>query len=250
MDPFGTSRSRVRRDHALIAPDSFVPGPIPGWQGARGVVLFSPRMGAGFAQYLVQMNPGAVASPPALGVERFVYVLEGEVEVELTRGVPHALGPGGFAYLPPGGDVPLRSNSEGRLCVFEKRYELMGEVAPPEARAGADRDIPALPFLGDPDARFQVLLPDEPAFDLAINVFNYQPGATLPLVEVHVMEHGLLMLEGQGICRLGDSWYPVIAGDAVWMAPCCPQWFAAIGKGPARYLYYKDVHRHPLGPVA
>ena len=30
------------------------------------------------------------------------------------------------------------------------------------------------------------------------------------------------------------------------MAPFCPQWFVAMGKGPARYLYYKDVNRDPL----
>ena len=65
------------------------------------------------------------------------------------------------------------------------------------------------PFLGDPDAILKVLLPRDPRFDLAVNVFTFQPGATLPLVEVHVMEHGLLMLEGQGVYRLGDDWYPV-----------------------------------------
>jgi (S)-ureidoglycine aminohydrolase len=30
------------------------------------------------------------------------------------------------------------------------------------------------------------------------------------------------------------------------MAPYCPQWFVAMGKNPARYLYYKDVNRRPL----
>jgi (S)-ureidoglycine aminohydrolase len=30
------------------------------------------------------------------------------------------------------------------------------------------------------------------------------------------------------------------------MASYCPQWFVAMGKKPARYLYYKDVNRHPL----
>ena len=53
----------------------------------------------------------------------------------------------------------------------------------------------------------------------------------------------LLMLAGQGIYRLEDSWYPVTAGDAIWMAPYCPQWFVAMGKQPASYLYYKDVNR-------
>jgi (S)-ureidoglycine aminohydrolase len=30
------------------------------------------------------------------------------------------------------------------------------------------------------------------------------------------------------------------------MAPFCPQWFVAMGKGPASYLYYKDVNRDPM----
>jgi (S)-ureidoglycine aminohydrolase len=74
----------------------------------------------------------------------------------------------------------------------------------------------------------------------------YQPGASLRMVEMHVMEHGLIMLEGGGIYHLGNSWYPVTAGDFIWMAPWCPQWFGAIGKVPAKYLIYKDWNRHPL----
>ena len=50
-----------------------------------------------------------------------------------------------------------------------------------------------------------------------------------------------------GTYRLGDSWYPVEAGDFIWMAPYCPQWFGALGKRPAKYLIYKDWRRHPLG---
>jgi (S)-ureidoglycine aminohydrolase len=30
------------------------------------------------------------------------------------------------------------------------------------------------------------------------------------------------------------------------MAPYCPQWFVAIGKEPASYIYYKDVNRDPI----
>jgi (S)-ureidoglycine aminohydrolase len=116
-------------------------------------------------------------------------------------------------------------------------------VAAPKSIIGNAADVPCQPFLGDPDARLQVLLPDVPAFDLAMNIFTYQPGATLPFVETHVMEHGLLMLAGQGVYRLEDSWYPVAAGDVIWMASYCPQWFVAMGKTPASYLYYKDVNR-------
>ncbi len=247
MDPFGTSRSRLARDHALIAPASFVSAPIPGWQGARGVTLIAPVMEANFAMSLAFLEPGGVGGPAAPGVERFLFVLSGEVEVELSPGVRHALGEGGFAYVPPAGDCPLRATTASRLCLFEKRYARLPGVEPPEARVGSERDVVGTPFLGDPDARLQIFLPEEPAFDLAVNLFTYQPGATLPMVEVHVMEHGLLMLSGQGIYRLSDSWYPVQEGDAIWMAPFCPQWFVAMGKTPARYLYYKDVNRDPLG---
>jgi (S)-ureidoglycine aminohydrolase len=38
----------------------------------------------------------------------------------------------------------------------------------------------------------------------------------------------------------------VAAGDVIWMAPYCPQWFVAMGKSPASYLYYKDVNRAAL----
>lgn len=248
MEPFGTTRSRLARDHALIAPDSFVRAPIPGWEGASGVVLVAPALGARFAMFLAELEPGGTAAVPGPGVERALFVLDGEVEVELTPGVPHALGPGGFAYVPPDGIMPLRAAAASRLVVFDKRYEPLPGVMPPRARVGDARDVPGDPFLGDPDARLQAFLPAEPAFDLAMNLFTYQPGATLPMVEVHVMEHGLLMLDGQGIYRLGDSWYPVRGGDAIWMASYCPQWFVAMGKTPARYLYYKDIHRDPLGP--
>jgi len=89
----------------------------------------------------------------------------------------------------------------------------------------------------------QVLLPDEPAFDLAMNLFTYQPGATLPFVETHVMEHGLVMLAGQGVYYLGHEWMEVLAGDFIWMGPYVPQSFYATGAVPSRYVYYKDVHR-------
>jgi (S)-ureidoglycine aminohydrolase len=53
-------------------------------------------------------------------------------------------------------------------------------------------------------------------------------------------------LSGQGIYRLDGDWHPVRAGDVIWMAPYCPQWFAAMGKTPASYIYYKDINRDPL----
>jgi (S)-ureidoglycine aminohydrolase len=98
----------------------------------------------------------------------------------------------------------------------------------------------------DEAVKVRTLIPADLSFDFAVNTMTFQPGATLPRVEIHEMEHGLLMLEGEGIYRLGDCWYPVKAGDFIWMSPYCPQWFGALGKKPAKYLIYKNWNRHPL----
>jgi (S)-ureidoglycine aminohydrolase len=246
MELFGTTRSRCGRSHALIAPDSFVTSELPGWEQSQGVILIAPRMGARFAQYFATMDAGGTAGQPPPDVERLVYVLEGQLAITISGSSERLLGPGGFVYCAPNADVELRANSPSRLNVFEKQYANRRGVRPPDSLCGDIRDVQGEPFMGDPDAVLKTLLPRDARFDLAVNVFTFQPGTTLPLVEVHVMEHGLLMLEGQGIYRLGDDWYPVKKGDVIWMAPFCPQWFVAMGKGPASYLYYKDVNRDPM----
>lgn len=243
----GQTRSVLKRDHALIAPDSHVPAPLPAWSldgtAISGVVLIAPVMGARFAQTMVLLDScGDLKLQPAPGVERFIYVLEGALTWD-----DHALRAGSFCYLPPS-TLPeeARVTQAGRLIVFEKIFAPRAGFEMPQRIIGHADDVEGKPFLGDLDARLKTLLPDVAAFDMAVNVFTYQPGARLPFVETHVMEHGLTMLAGEGIYRLGDHWYPVAQGDTIWMASYCPQWFAAIGKTPASYLYYKDVNRETL----
>jgi (S)-ureidoglycine aminohydrolase len=246
MELFGTTRSRSTPSHALLAPESFVTSELPGWERSHAIIVIAPRIGARFTQYLAVMEPEGTAGPPAAGVERAVYVLEGRIDVSLPGIGSQSLDPGGFAYCPANVDVKIRATTRARLNVFEKRYVAQPNFPAPKPLCGHDRDVAGEPFLGDPGAILKVLLPRDLRFDLAMNVFTFQPGTTLPLVEVHVMEHGLLMLEGQGVYRLGDDWYPVQKGDVIWMAPFCPQWFVAMGKGPASYLYYKDINRDPM----
>ena len=72
-------------------------------------------------------------------------------------------------------------------------------------------------------------------------------GTSLPLEQrVHGRRPTLGVLEGSFVYRLGDAWYPVRAGDAIWMGPFCPQWACAYGTGPSTYLLYKDWNRDPL----
>ena len=153
----------------------------------------------------------------------------------------------GFAYLPDGVSHSVVRNAPQRARRDRKALRTYRQRSDPQIAIGNESTIADVPLMGDPALRVRSLMPDGPAYDFAVNTMTYDPGAALSMVEIHVMEHGLLMLEGGGIYRLGDSWYPVEAGDFIWMAPYCPQWFGAIGKRPAKYLIYKDWRRHPLG---
>ena len=219
--------------------------PLPGAAGVEFIVHVGPQLGARFTQMTAEFTAeGTLGPAPA---QRFLYLLEGELELK-AGGQTHILAPGGFAYLPQGAEHTVRAVSRSRAAVIEKPYEsLDAEEQIPEIVVGNEAVIPAVALMGDDSLRVRSLMPDGPAYDFAVNTMTYDPGAALSMVEIHVMEHGLLMLEGGGIYKLGDSWYPVEAGDFIWMGPWCPQWFGALGKRPAKYLIYKDWRRHPLG---
>jgi (S)-ureidoglycine aminohydrolase len=239
MYELGHTRSAHRHDHLLLTPDTFVRAPLPGMSKATAIIHVAPAVGARFAQLTVEFEPGGVMGPSS--AQRFLYVLEGEISVG-----GRSLSAGDFAYTPEHGDAAITADRGARVAIFEKAYQKIAGSAAPEPFAGRESAVPAEPIDGDTSIEVRHLVPDNPAFDFAVNTMTYQPGAALPMVESHVMEHGLLMLAGGGIYRLGDSWYPVRAGDFIWMAPYCPQWFGALGKTAARYLIYKDWNRHPL----
>ena len=243
--PFGTSRTKVTRSYALVAPDSHVPAPDVHWREASSITLISPAMGAAFAMSLVTGEGGAHTVAAGPGVERFAYVDLGRIQAEVG-GERRQLDAGGFVFAPADTVHHIECLEPTRLWVFEKVFEPRPGCAAPAPRIGHVQDVEGEPFLGDPDAVLQVLLPDEPEFDMAVNLFTYQPGATLPFAETHVMEHGMVMTAGAGVYRLDEDWFPVQKNDVMWIAPYCPQWFVAMGKQPASYLYYKDVNRDPL----
>ena len=242
----GQTRSSHHRTHLLLTADTFVRTPLPGMKACTAIVHAGPALGAAFTEYTAEFEPGGELGPTS--AQRFVYVIEGALSVE-SEGKRTKLGPRGFAYIPEGALHRIRALKISRAAVIEKPYKRLPSVEPPPAILSSEGAIASHALDGDPDLQVKCLLPDELQFDFAVNTMVYQPGAALSMVEMHIMEHGLIMLEGGGIYRLGDSWYPVTVGDFIWMGPWCPQWFGAIGKVPAKYLIYKDWNRHPLPDV-
>jgi (S)-ureidoglycine aminohydrolase len=242
---FGFTRTVVKPRYALLTPDGFVPSNLPGWKNVVVVVNISPAMGAAFSQWQITFGENGGGEGGTGALEFFIYVLEGKCGAKIG-GQKYNLAAGGFVFIPPETDFYFGGDKGTRLLIFQKKNEPLAGTKKLGVIAGHEKEISGQPFLGNADARLQVLLPDKPEFDLAVNIFTYQPGATLPFVETHVMEHGLQMLRGQGIYRLDADWHPVQAGDVIWMAPYCPQWFVAMGKTPASYIYYKNVNRAPM----
>ena len=271
MFHLGSTRSASRRDYLLQTPDTFVRTPLPGLARGMAIVHAAPGMGAAFSMMTVEFQAGGTLDEGPGG--RFVYVLEGSLLVsgpvppepvapksvaELQASAPptpqpRRLPPGGFAFFPTGFAHGLTAEVATRALVLERLHDPLPaahrrdpHADHPTCLLGDEPSIAPTPLAGDPAIQVRALLPASISFDLAVNTMTYLPGASLAQVEVHYMEHGLLMLEGSGLYRLGEDWYPVTAGDFIWMAPFCPQWFAALGKTPSKYLIYKDVNRHVI----
>jgi len=246
----GESRSSLKPDHLLQTPDTFIRTPLPNASKVDFIVHCGSRIGAKFTQMTAEFAAGGRMWAGERGIQRFVYVLEGTLSVSLhdASNQRHRLSEGGHIYIPAGQLHSIDAEVAAKAVVIEKVYQhhagtIVGE---PEVIVGYEPQAASEPLGGDPDLQVRRLMPDGPLWDFAVNTMTYSPGATLAQTEIHVMEHGLLMLEGGGIYKLGDYWYPVTAGDFIWMGPYCPQWFGALGKTPAKYLIYKDWYRHPL----
>jgi (S)-ureidoglycine aminohydrolase len=241
-----STRSTIKGNYALVTPAGLAPSRLPGWEKAICNILISPMMGARFTQLLITLEHDGECLGNTGANQYFIYVLEGNASI-LLDDRRHRLEAGSYVYLPAGKDVQLKSAAAAtRILVFQKRYEPMRGVANPRAMVGHEREVKSQAVPGSEGGQSQMLLPDEPAFDMAVKITTYAPGACLPSVETHVMEHGLVMLQGKGVCRLDSDWHPVQAGDVIWTAPYCPQWFVAVGKTPASYICYSDVNRDPM----
>ena len=238
------ARTRVEARYALMPLEGFPDSRLPSWPTAEVKVLASPRLGAGFVQYLIDLPAGEQGQFVADdSVETFHYVLGGEGETLNSAAAERSLKTGSFGLTPPGHGLSIRANSELKLLILRKTYEPTSMHTHGLAHHGHESKVEKAVWADDKGALIQTLIPDDLKFDLAMNIFTFEPGHGLPIVETHVMEHGALILEGKGLYYLGNEWMEVEAGDFIYMAPFCPQSFYATGTKPAKYIYYKNVNR-------
>ena len=245
MEISALTRSVVHRNHAIISPDGYINSKVPGWDNCTVNVIINEQMGANLCQTLITANKGCELKGKTVKSQIFFYIISGKSDVTVNE-EKKVLKNGEFIYIPVGKNYHFSKISEGtQILTFHKEYQPLKGFATPETIFGDSQNVPAPDYLGDSALRLQVLLPDDLSFDMAVNIFTYDSGGHLPMVETHIMEHGLMYLQGQGVYMLDQKWYPIKKGDSIWMAPYCQQWFTAMGKEPAVYIYYKNVNRFP-----
>ncbi|ADG78642.1 Allantoin catabolism protein OS=Tsukamurella paurometabola (strain ATCC 8368 / DSM / CCUG 35730/ CIP 100753 / JCM 10117 / KCTC 9821 / NBRC 16120 / NCIMB 702349 / NCTC 13040) OX=521096 GN=Tpau_2030 PE=4 SV=1 [Tsukamurella paurometabola] len=222
---------------------------LPEWTGTRAWILNRPVAGGSttFAQMIVEVSPGGGADhpEPQEQVQGFVFVTQGALTVTIGNET-RILTEGGFAYAPAGSTWSAHNAAE-RTAVFvwiRKRYEpIAGHVPAPVFGNEQDIEPSAMPGTDGRWRTTRMLDPNDLAYDMHCNVVTFEPGASIPFAETHVMEHGLLMLEGKAVYHLNGDWVEVQAGDYLSLRAFCPQACYAGGPSNFRYLLYKDVNR-------
>ncbi|MEP1613376.1 MAG: bifunctional allantoicase/(S)-ureidoglycine aminohydrolase [Roseobacter sp.] len=231
---------------------------LPFWEDTRLWVLSRPLSGFAetFSQYIMEVAPGGGSEQPETdaAAQGVLFVVEGCASL-MVNGVCHDLTPGGFAYLPPSAQWTIRNNAEVKLRFhwIRKSYDAVPGLAEPDVVIANENDIAPVVMPGTEGkwGTTRFVDPADMRHDMHVNVVTFEPGAVIPFLETHVMEHGLYVLEGKAVYRLNSDWVEVEAGDYMWLRAFCPQACYAGGPGRFRYLLYKDVNRHmKLGTAA
>lgn len=238
------SRARARQRYALFPLAGYPTSRLPGWPDAEVRVLAAPALGANFVQYLVELPTGTRGRFEADDrVETFFYVLRGDGTFLAGDSIKMNAGTGHFGLTPPGQATHFIAAESTTLLVLRRVYERAKSIAIFAGHYGNESQVKAEVWADNPHSRLQTLIPDNLQYDMAVNIFTFDPGHGLPYVETHVMEHGLLFLEGEGMYYLDDEWMEAKKHDFIWMGPYCPQCFYATGSTPAKYIYFKNVNR-------
>lgn len=244
----GHNRGIVKSNYAFIPPEGVLISRLPHWANTVVRVLSAPVLGSGFAQYVLEVGPegGILETFQEAGVQHFYYCLSGEAEISVAQRDTEILTPGGYAYLPPETSFTLRNRGNGtvRLLALRKRYEPYAGLATPQPIVSHRDLVPRTNHTGFEQRGFQFLLPyGDLRFDFEMNLMWFGNGTYFPAVETHVMEHGLFMLQGQGLYFLSGDWHEIWAEDFIWMGGYCPQQYYPTGPGESCYLLYKNVNR-------
>ncbi len=224
---------------------------LPFWDKTRLWVIARPMTGFAetFSQYIMEVSPGGGSDQPEtdMGVEGVLFIVAGTAFLKIN-GENYNVEEGGYVFLPPETNWTLHNKTDDilRFHWIRKAYQAVVGLDQPDVIIANEKDIQPT-IMPDTDGKWSTtrfVAPSDLRHDMHVTIVTLEPGAVIPFLETHVMEHGLYVLEGKGVYRLNNDWVEVEAGDYMWLRAFCPQACYAGGPGKFRYLLYKDVNRH------
>lgn len=242
------SRSIIKKDmYALIEPDGLVKNVIPGFENCEITILSSPKLGASFVDYLMNIGPDGrnLQGFGGGGVETFLYLFQGSLKV-WNEDQEAVITDGGYIYSPAGKPLYFTSTgSDARAFLYKRNYAPLEHHAAHTVISNIN-DVEWINYEGMSDVRMKDFLPaaGDLGFDMNFHILSFQPGASHGYIETHVQEHGAYIYSGQGMYNLNNDWIPVKKGDYLFMGAYCPQAAYAVGRDEEfAYIYSKDCNR-------
>jgi len=241
------TRSVVKKsNYVILEPDGLVKNAIPGYKDCDVTILAAPEMGASFADYLVTAHAGGENDGiGGDGIESFLYVVSGEVQVA-NGDCSELLTEGGYFYSPAEQAMTFKnqSGSDAVLYVYRRRYLPYKDMKPVTV-VGNVNQMEWIEYEEMSNCHIKDLLPAAGnfAFDMNMHILKFAPGASHGYVETHFQEHGMYFLQGKGVYLLDDEWVPLQKGDYVFMDSYCPQCCYGVGNEDYIYIYSKDCNR-------
>ncbi|KAF1299226.1 (S)-ureidoglycine aminohydrolase [Enterococcus sp. JM4C] len=243
------SRGVIKKDNFAILPhDGLVKNIVPGFVECDLSILGSPKLGAGFVDYIITFHKNGAQETGfgGPGIQTLVYVISGKLTVSDGK-EESVLEAGGYAYYPEGVKMFMKNaqDEDTEVFLYKKRYEALEGY---EAHKVVDtiHNLEPIEYEGMKDVLLWDLLPKDLGFDMNMHILSFEPGAGHGYIETHVQEHGAYLLSGQGMYNLDNEWYPVEKGDYIFMSAYVQQAAYAVGRGePLAYVYSKDCNRDP-----
>lgn len=241
-----SSRSIIRKNnYALIEPSGRVKNVVPGFDDCEMTILGSPKLGTGFVDYIIKMNPdgGNSSGFGGDGVESFVYCISGNVTASAGN-EDFELAAGGYLFCPPDGKMYLRNTCTEpcQIFLYKQKYIPLDSLKP-WVVCGNVNDIEFRDYENVRNVHIKDLLPTDLAFDMNMHILAFDPGGCHPIVETHYQEHGAYILTGEGVYNLDNEWVPVQKDDYLYMSAYSPQAAYGVGREPFSYIYSKDCNR-------
>ncbi|MBK0348567.1 (S)-ureidoglycine aminohydrolase [Aerococcaceae bacterium zg-ZJ1578] len=237
--------------YAILPHDGLVNNSIPGFENVRISILGSAALGASFNDYIAEFleNGRNTRGFGGEGLETFVYVISGKLEVSNDAQEKYLLEDGGYAFFPVNEKMYFANaqTETTEVFLYQRRYEALEGYSAYKV-VGNKADLQPIEYEGMKDVLLWDFLPTgDFGFDMNIHILEFQPGASHGYVETHYQEHGAYLLSGQGMYNLDNEWFPVEKGDYIFMGRYSLQCAYAVGRDePLAYIYSKDANRNPV----